>query len=391
MIFTPTAMTPQTLAQRLTQGRIPVAEALRYSMMLADALRKLHDGGRAHGAVSPSTLNLTAAGLDLLPAPAFDAATPYKAPEVLDGHPADARSDIFSFGAVVYEMLTGKRAFEGTDRGAMAPSGSPAVDRLVGGCLAKDPSARIQRLQKIMLELKLLSVSASRAAAPAVARRDPGADAQLRAEIQHVEARIAARLQANEKALAEMQRLAGEVLNHDSSGDSGIRTDMLQLEARVAGRLKANEKVVSEMQLAVAEVLHAGSAPAPDPGLRNDLQQMEARFTARLAEMDQRLTEALGRIERLEQTEPAAAAVADTANVEQAVEGIRRQVTELHDLVAEDFLSFEKSLQAQATAIDSARTAMAQTDDLVERVVEALESLQSTVLENSEERALAIN
>ncbi|SPE40671.1 putative Serine/threonine protein kinase [Candidatus Sulfopaludibacter sp. SbA3] len=300
---------------------------------------------------------------------------------------------------MVYEMLSGKRAFEGTDRGGMPPSGSQAVDRMLSGCLAINPAARVQRLQKVMLarvqrlqkvmlELKLLSVSAARAAAPAPGRRDPGADDQLRAEIQQVEARMATRLQANERALAEMQRLAAEVLSHDSSSESALRTEMLQLEARVAGRLKANEKVISDMQLAVAEALGREPVPAPDAALREELKQMETRITSRLGQMEQRLEEALQRIERLEQVEPA---VPDNTQLEQAVEGIRRQVTELRDLVAEDFVNFEKSLQTQATAIDAARTAMAQTDDLVERVVEALESLQSTVLENSEDRTLAIN
>jgi serine/threonine protein kinase len=147
MNSTSTAMIPQTLAQCLSQGRIPVAEALRYSMMLAEALRKIHESGRAHGAVSPATIGLTATGLELLPAPSIDDAVAYKAPEVLDGLPADSRSDVFSFGCVVFEMLSGKRAFEGTDRSAMAPSGSPAVDRLVGSCVVKDPAARIQRVQ----------------------------------------------------------------------------------------------------------------------------------------------------------------------------------------------------------------------------------------------------
>jgi hypothetical protein len=59
--------------------------------------------------------------------------------------------------------------------------------------------------------------------------------------------------------------------------------------------------------------------------------------------------------------------------------------------VAEDFLDFEKGLKSQATAIQSARTAMAQTDDLVERVVEALESLQSVVMEPREEQPVVMN
>lgn len=282
-------MPPQTLFQRLSEGRIPVADALRYAMILADALRKIHDDGRAHGAVSPDTIGLTASGLELLPPPALDSAASYMSPEVLEGRPADSRSDIFSFGAVIYEMLSGRKAFEGSDRAAMLPSGSPALDRLVGGCVAKEPSARIQRIQKVMLELKLLAVSASRSAAAAAPKHDPNAAA---------------------------------------------------IEA-----------------------------------LRHELQQMEARFNARLdAVMD--------RVQKLEQAEPVA--VPDTAPLEVAMEGIRRQVSELHDMVGEDFMNFEKALQSQATAIDSARTAMGQTDDLVERVVEALESLQATVLETAD-------
>jgi serine/threonine protein kinase len=317
-----TATIPQTLSQRLSEGRIPVSEALRYAMILADSLRKIHDDGRAHGAVSPSTISLTATGLELLPPPALDSETAYMAPEVLAGRPADSRSDIFSFGAVVYEMLSGKRAFEGAERGAMAPSGSPALDRLVGGCVAKDPAARIQRVQKVMLELKLLAVSAARSAAPAIPRRDPGADAQLRAETQQVEERLTARVQTSEHALAETQIVT-----------AGLSARVQQLEAQLAAALKRIEELEQR--------------PLPVP--------------------------------------------TDISHLEHSMEGVRVQVSELHDLVAEDFMNFEKALQSQATAIDSARTAMAQTDDLVERVVEALESLQATVLENSEDHAMAIN
>jgi len=103
----------RTLAQRLTEARIPVPEALHYAMSLAESLRKLHDAGKAHGSVSPSSIAVTATGLELIPSLGPPATvTPYTAPEVLQGQPADARSDIFSFGALVFEMLTGKRAFD---------------------------------------------------------------------------------------------------------------------------------------------------------------------------------------------------------------------------------------------------------------------------------------
>src|SRR5271165_4094711 len=165
MTGTPT----QSLAQRMAQGRIPVQDALRYSGLLAEALRKIHEGGQVHGALTPGCVALKGSGLELLNALGSSGEiTPYTAPEVVQGHIADSRSDIFSFGAIVYEMLTGRAAFKGDTREALtaaitgsapAPSGSPAVDRLVASCLAKDPASRLQRVQKLILELKLLAVA----------------------------------------------------------------------------------------------------------------------------------------------------------------------------------------------------------------------------------------
>jgi serine/threonine protein kinase len=165
----------KTLAQRLSEGRLPVAEALRYAMQLADCLRKLHDTGKVHGAVTPSNLVLAAGGVELLPAAEGwgEAITPYTAPEVVQGRPADASSDVFGFGAILFEMMTGRRAFDGESRVALAAnltetpapsSGSPIVDRLVGPCLNKNPDARSPRMRKVMLELKVLMVAVRRAA-----------------------------------------------------------------------------------------------------------------------------------------------------------------------------------------------------------------------------------
>src|SRR5579872_3461580 len=145
---------PKTLAERLTEGRIPVTEGLRYAMIVAEALRKTHDEGRAHGAVAPCNIGMTATGVELLPPQLSPAAMPYVAPEVLAGNPADARSDVFSFAAMLYEILTGRAPFQDKDRTAPLPTGSAAVDRLVASCLGADPAARVQRMQKVMLELK---------------------------------------------------------------------------------------------------------------------------------------------------------------------------------------------------------------------------------------------
>jgi len=163
----------KTLAQRLSEGRLPVAEALRYSVQLAEELRKLHDAGGVHGAVTPSNLGLGPDGVELLPAPegSARAITPYTAPEVVQGLPADPRSDIFAFGAILFEMFTGRQAFDGETRATLAAnltkaptpaSGSPAVDRLLRKCLSKNPEMRSPRMQKIVLELKLLNVAVRR-------------------------------------------------------------------------------------------------------------------------------------------------------------------------------------------------------------------------------------
>src|SRR5664279_6320407 len=163
----------KTLAQMLSEGRLPVTAALRYAVQLAEELRKLHDAGGVHGAVTPSHLGLAASGLVLLPAAEGEARaiTPYTAPEVVQGRPADARSDIFGFGAILFEMFTGRQAFDGETRAALAAnltkaptpaSGSPAVDRLLRRCLSKNPEMRSPRMQKIIMELKLLGVAVRR-------------------------------------------------------------------------------------------------------------------------------------------------------------------------------------------------------------------------------------
>src|SRR5215471_3308262 len=75
----------KTLAQRLSEGRLPAAEALRNALILAESLRQIHDSGKVHGAVSPINMAIIPAGVELLPAPEWTlgAITPYTAPEML--------------------------------------------------------------------------------------------------------------------------------------------------------------------------------------------------------------------------------------------------------------------------------------------------------------------
>jgi uncharacterized coiled-coil protein SlyX len=142
-------------------------------------------------------------------------------------------------------------------------------------------------------------------------------------------------------------------------------------------------------------------APAADPQLVAGVQQSVDSAAQRIAQLEQALQEANQRVATLEQKpEPVAAdpeiqhnltALADRVqHFEQGLAGQAKSIADLRDQVTQDLRGFEKSLQGQGASIESARTAMAQTDDLVERVVEALESLQTIVLEQSGDRAATL-
>lgn len=407
----------RTLALRMTEGRIPVPEALHYAMSLADSLRKLHDAGKAHGAVTPSSIVVTATGLDLIPSLGpLATVTPYTAPEVLQGQPADARSDIFSFGALVFEMLTGRRAFDGAGQtelklalcnSAPPPSGSPAVDRLVASCVAKSPAARWQRMQKIIMELKLLTVAARRADAAPAARGV--SDTALRSEIQQLEGRLSARLAAYEKNIAAMQQAAGEAVESLRKQLAAVQTQFAAVEARpVSAAVNVDaltQQIHARMQEtigAVTQQLHTHVQETVAAATRQDSAQVqEALGTVQqqLATQVKATVDAANQkhAEKVQETIAAAAQqhasqVQETiaavnqrmAAGEQNMEEIRKHFATLQANVAGDLHDFEKTLKAQSVAIESARTAMAQTDDLLERVVEALELLQSSMLDQHE-------
>ena len=380
----------RTLATRLTEGRMPVAEALHYAMSLAEALRKLHDAGKSHGGVAPSSIELTASGLELIPSLGPQATvTPYTAPEVLQGQPADARSDIFSFGSMVFEMLTGRPAFEGESQtelklalcnAAPPPSGSPAVDRLVTACVAKAPAARWQRMQKIIMELKLLSVAARRADKPAPVRTV--SDTAFRAEIQQVEARLAARLATYEKTIEDMhksasetQKAAGEAVESLKEQLAGLQAQLVAVQERPVPQPVDVEALTQQIEGRVQQSIDAVSEQlrAQVEAIGTSAQQQGAQMQETIAAAAKQTSE--------QANETLAAANQRMANAEQNMEEIRKHFATLQANVAGDLHDFEKTLKAQNVAIESGRTAMAQTDDLVERVVEALELLQSSLME----------
>jgi Tol biopolymer transport system component/predicted Ser/Thr protein kinase len=197
----------ETLADRLARGRLPLEQVLRYATEIADALDKAHRKGIVHRDLKPGNIMLTKGGAKLVdfglakhqpagPLTGLSAATTmsaltqhgtivgtlnYMAPEQVEGKEADARSDIFSFGAVVYEMAIGKRAFEGDSAAnliaailerqppslaAGQPQAPSALDRLVKTCLAKEPDDRFQSAGDVMRELRWITEEGSQAVAP---------------------------------------------------------------------------------------------------------------------------------------------------------------------------------------------------------------------------------
>ena len=208
----------ETLADRLSKGPLPMDQTLRYGVQIADALDKAHRQGIAHRDLKPGNIMLTKSGVKLLDFGLAKAVQPlavtgrsvietipaqnnlteagmfvgtlqYMAPEQVTGGPADARSDIFALGAVLYEMATGTRAFSGTSRVALASAilngqpapmssvhspVSPLFDRLVQGCLAKDPEDRWQHARDVAMQLASLQTLSGSGVAPTIAPERAG-------------------------------------------------------------------------------------------------------------------------------------------------------------------------------------------------------------------------
>lgn len=199
----------ETLSDRLRKGPLPIDEILQRATEIADALDKAHQLGLVHRDLKPGNIMLTKSGAKLLDfglaksMPSTDEATSataaptvtsplttkgtivgtyqYMSPEQLEGRDVDARSDIFAFGAVLYEMASGQKAFEGKSQAgvfaailereppsitATQPNMPPALDRLIKTCLAKDPNDRRQTMHDVALDLKWIGEGGSRVGVP---------------------------------------------------------------------------------------------------------------------------------------------------------------------------------------------------------------------------------
>jgi len=192
----------KTLAHRIAEGPLPIEQVLRYGMEIADALDKAHRQGIVHRDLKPSNVMITKSGVKLLDfglakqnamSSPEESTVPqvteegtilgtiqYMAPELFHGREADARSDLFALGLVLYEMATGKPAFTGDSKASLIaailehepeplkPTTPQALDRLIRACLVKDPDERIQSAHDVKLQLQW--ILGGDAAAPARTR-----------------------------------------------------------------------------------------------------------------------------------------------------------------------------------------------------------------------------
>ena len=198
----------ETLAARLARGALPLADAIRSAIEIADALDAAHASGIVHRDLKPGNVMMTPTGIKLLDfglarllAPLTDgaplsAAAPataatgdsvvlgtlrYMAPEQLEGRDVDARGDVFAFGAVLYEMVTGRRAFDAQRETAViaatlaatpppvitpeSPT-SPALDHLIRSCLKKDRGDRWASMHDVRLYLQSMAHGRATSAVP---------------------------------------------------------------------------------------------------------------------------------------------------------------------------------------------------------------------------------
>jgi eukaryotic-like serine/threonine-protein kinase len=195
----------ETLADRLRKGPLPLEQVLKYGIEICEGLERAHHSGVSHRDLKPGNIMLTKTGAKLmdfgLAKPVLPASPPssgltqtlatpqhplttegmvvgtfqYMAPEQVEGKETDARGDIFALGAVLYEMVTGRRAFEGKTAAStiaailageppamsqVQPLSPRALEATVKTCLAKDPDERVQSAHDVKLQLKWIQENA---------------------------------------------------------------------------------------------------------------------------------------------------------------------------------------------------------------------------------------
>ena len=200
----------ETLAERLKKGPLPIDKALEYGIQIADGLDKAHGAGIVHRDLKPGNAMLTKSGVKLLDfglagrvhnrSGDSDESSPtearplteegavlgtfqYMSPEQLEGKEADPRADIFAFGALLYEMVSGRKAFEGKSQASLISSimtsepsplstlrhaPPPALDHVIRKCLVKDADDRAASARGLMLDLQWIAAGGAESPVEAI-------------------------------------------------------------------------------------------------------------------------------------------------------------------------------------------------------------------------------
>lgn len=231
---------------------MPTDEVLRYATSLADLLRQMHREGTVCGRLDPKDVVWDNHSVKLVQTYTSSSGA-YLAPEQIRGEEADARTDIFAFGAIVYELFAGRRAFPAQDSEELKRqilelhpprlSGVPeGIASLVGNCLEKNRDLRLQRMNSIVIELKLANASAKQAQSASEWREKV---LSLRSHVAVHDEQLEAQQMAHETTVAELR---------DSI--QRIETTQAAIQESISGLQKisqVNAKAIEGLQVAASQ------------------------------------------------------------------------------------------------------------------------------------------
>jgi len=248
------------------EGALPVDEALRYATSLAQAVRRMHQEGAVCGCLDPDHIVWNKNAVKLMQNGA-GGLTPYLSPEQARGESADARSDIFAFGAIVYELLSGRKAFPAHDpeelkeeileRSPAPLTGVPAeISPLVSRCLEKRRENRWQRMSSVLIELKLANATARQAHSASEWKERV---ASLRAQIGAQDGRLAAHQAAQESVDAELRRFIEQLertIETQGTGIAGVHETLAAIQESIAALQKGAQihaQAIEAMEAAASQ------------------------------------------------------------------------------------------------------------------------------------------
>ena len=353
-----------SLKNLLEQAPLPAAQVSRHALQMAMALRSAHESGRIVGILDPSRIYLNAGGAVI--DAAGEAPSAYAAPELLAGARPDVRSDVFGFGAIVHQMLTGVPPFAGTSAPETAPSGlsgsipgeplpsaaaeRQALERVILQCLENNPNRRWQSARAICMELRLLNGAARRQQTVPDPRRS--LEALVREQVLRIETEVGTRMVSWERGVLALQQMTAEIAARIGSCEQGL--------AGLQGAVQQQQEEVHALAGSVEQKFGLQTQAAQ--ALQGAVERTECRLNS---------------------------AVDSIGACERTMVEIRGAGAESAEALQASIQALQERLGSQSESIEVLRAAVGQTDDLLERMVDTIDSLQSFVFERTAELASA--